>query len=302
MKIIRNNDLHELITKSGGKFNVDSLDEAYKFCEKIAKSHYENFPVGSILIPKKIRKYVYSIYAFSRIADDIADEINANIDYKIQCLNDYQKLLNDFSILNSGKGNPLILAVQNTIKKFNIPANTLEKLITAFKMDVNFKNPSNFEDLLNYCEYSANPVGELILRLFQEWTEENQLYSDKICSSLQLINFWQDLSVDLKKKRIYIPDNLLKKYEITFYNDKLIYDNKNLSLCLNELFEFTEKLMVEASILVNHIKNYRLKYEIKLTMNMALIVLRKSKKLNIRLLEVRPKLNKFDYLKVLFYR
>ena len=177
MKIIHNNELYELLSISGGKYEVNSIEDAYTFCKKIAKYHYENFPVGSIFIPKKLRNYVYSIYSFARIADDIADEIKKNNFNKIKALDQLLDLVNDFTIINSGKGNPIILAIQDTIKKKNIPISTLERLITAFKMDSEFKQPQNFQELLNYCDYSANPIGEIVLRLFDEWSDENKLYS-----------------------------------------------------------------------------------------------------------------------------
>ena len=212
------NERINLLTQVNPAFLSTKLPEvSFEFCKYIALGHYENFPVGSILIPKEIRKHFYSIYAFS-FADDIAD--NPNIltnEERIKYLSDFENIL---EIYNSKKtNNPIFLALSKTIEEFNIPVETLKKLINAFKLDVNFRQAETIEDLEYYCYFSANPIGELILRLFNHYNSNTGFFSDKICTGLQLLNFWQDLSVDLKNGRIYFPIYILNNLSLN--NDDL---------------------------------------------------------------------------------
>lgn len=267
-------DLTEICPQLLGTQN---LSDAYDYCRKIALGHYENFPVGSITLPKKIRKHIFAVYTFSRIADDIADE-----DYEIskeERLLLLNKFLENFENVINEKietTNPIFLALSATISQMNLPLLPFEKLIKAFKMDVDFVRPRNTEDLLNYCRYSANPIGELILRLFGEYDEINAEKSDAITSALQLINFWQDLSVDKLKNRNYIPENIT----------------------LGELFIYTEKLLNFGIDLPNRIKNRRLKFELKLIVNAGATIFEVIKKMDQRLFAERPSLKNLSYFKI----
>ncbi len=308
MKIINANELVELTTFSGGVFAVDSIQSAYSFCQKIALSHYENFPVGSILIPKKFRRHFFSVYAFARIADDIADESDENSEKRIQYLDNLQQLILNLEIneknnsenLSTETGsNPILLALAQTMKDRNIPAEPFLKLLTAFKRDINFKQPQNFDELEDYCQYSANPIGELVLRIFGLYNDTTKPYSDAICTGLQLVNFWQDLSVDLKNQRCYIPQNLLQKYSLTKEN---LYLNENsliLSNCLHEIFDYTYKFFEDGRNLIKFLKFIRLKIEIKATINGGEKMLDKIRKMNTQLLVQRPAYTKFDFFKIL---
>ena len=276
MKIINSKQqLIQLSKFSGGEFAVSDLDSAYKFCEKIASSHYENFPVGSIFIPQKNRKYFYSVYAFSRIADDIADElINTEGIDRIKILDDYANNLSDLKIFEKNSGNPIFVAIADTVKQKNLPLEPFLKLIKAFKMDANFTHSDKFEDLLYYCSYSANPIGELVLRIFEMYNDETAPLSDAICSGLQLINFWQDLSVDLKNGRIFIPNEILKKYNLEKENLVLQEKNTNFKSCISVIFEYTLQIYKNGENLPQLLKPFRLKKEIAI--------------------------RKIDYLKILF--
>ena len=241
---IATNDLAELCKSDNetGKLDVFSIEEAFKFCEKVAKGHYENFPVSSILIPKNVRKHFYSIYAFSRVADDIADEfIHKNgKNEALNLLENYEKNLIELYFPKKNKSiegnknnsknkisNPIFLALNETIKKFNIPINPFKNLLKAFKTDINFQQPNDFTELFSYCENSANPIGELLLRIFDEYNIITLNYSNNICTALQLINFWQDLSVDLRQKRCYIPKSIIKKYFKNNFDFEVFAKNSN---------------------------------------------------------------------------
>jgi phytoene/squalene synthetase len=272
-------EILELVEINPQVLFVKNESEAFAYCKKIALGHYENFPVGSIILPKKIRKHVFSIYAFSRIADDIADEVYAiSKEDRLSLLNKFIANLEKVIKEKVPTLNPIYLSLSITIQERQLPLEPFEKLITAFKMDVDFRQPNDYDDLLDYCQYSACPIGELILRLFDEYNEENAKKSDAITSALQLINFWQDLSVDRENGRNYIPEN------------------KNLS----ELFDFTENLLNFGTDLPNFIKNIRLKIELRLIINAGLKMIAVLRQMSEKLFIQRPVLKKSDYLGILF--
>ena len=185
--------LEQLVKPDNTLYDVNSVDEAYSFVCNIAKQHYENFVVGSVLVPRKIRKYFFSIYAFARIADDIADELvlSAGVDAANLLLDAYQKLLE--SIFDKSNNirlkNPVFIAIKDTVEKNNLSILPLVRLLSAFRQDINFKRLETFSDLFEYCNNSVNPVGELILSLFKEATPKAVHYSNCVCTALQLINF-----------------------------------------------------------------------------------------------------------------
>jgi len=299
MKVINKQDLCELTQKSGGKFKVQSLVESYKFCESIATSHYENFPVGSILIPKKLRKYFFSVYAFARIADDIADELKDDISKRLNALDNLKLMLEDRYFLENTTGNPILLALHDTMKEKSIPVEPFQKLLVAFKKDILFTQAQNYSDLKEYSSYSANPIGELVLRIFNNYSEESAKYSDKICTGLQLINFWQDLSRDLTNNRCYLPLEILNKYNLTKENLHLKENSTNLINCLGEIYKYTSILILDGRKLIKLINNFRLKLEIKATLAGGEIILKRTMALKEKILVERPALSKKDYWSII---
>lgn len=293
-------DIFELIKPDGGKFRVNNLEEAYIFCKKIATSHYENFPVGSVFIPKRSRKHFYSVYSFARLADDIADE-TTDKEKAIEAL----EILEEFLTLNKLKeGNPILMALGNTNKLLNIPLLPYKKLLKAFRMDLDFSQPQSLEDLEYYCDNSANPIGELVLRIFGNYKVDTKTYSDDICTALQLVNFWQDISRDKQKGRIYIPNDLIKKYKLNNENLAIEKNSSKLNLLLDEIFDFTEKKFSNGEKLIELLRSRKLRAEIKFVIEGGKLILKKCKKLNTKLIHQRPKLSKGDFavlfLKVLF--
>jgi len=192
-----------------------SLDRAYKYCERLARSHYENFPVGSALIPKKLRKHFYSIYAFARIADDFADEGYGG-EYtereRLDLLDQWRAML--MASAASRATHPVFVALAETRARFDLPVELFDDLLSAFKQDVTRRRYESFEQLQDYCRRSANPIGRLILLLFGYRDEERLSWSDDICTALQLANHWQDVAVDLDKDRVYLPDEDLSRFDL----------------------------------------------------------------------------------------
>jgi phytoene synthase len=193
------------------------VDDAYGYCESIARSHYENFPVGSILIPKPLRKHFYSIYAFARTADDFADE-GYTEDYsereRLDLLEEWREMMSE--AFRGRATHPVFVALRETRAKFDLPVALFEDLLSAFMQDVTVRRYESFQQLLDYCRRSANPVGRLILLLFGYRAEQLQAWSDDICTALQLANHWQDVAIDLAKDRIYIPAEDLARFGLSF--------------------------------------------------------------------------------------
>jgi len=187
------------------------LDSAYRDCWDIATTHYENFTVGSWLLPRRLRRHIAAIYAFARAADDIADEGQASAEERLQHLAAWEEALED---CYRGRAlNSIFLALGDTAATFDLPIECFRDLLDAFRRDVEFKPFLTFDDLLSYCRCSADPVGRLILYLFGYRDEERQRLSDKICTGLQLANFWQDVAVDAAKRRVYFPLEDLVRFD-----------------------------------------------------------------------------------------
>ncbi|HEY2107061.1 MAG TPA: squalene/phytoene synthase family protein, partial [Candidatus Binataceae bacterium] len=179
----------------GGDYAAVGLHQAYEFCGRLARSHYENFTIASWLMPREMRRHMYAIYAYARIADDFADE-----EHDLSKLDRWEQEL-DLAYAGSPR-HPVFVALADTVRRFDIPRQPFSDLLQAFRSDVDFKGFETMDDLLGYARYSANPVGRLVLYLFGFGDARRQELSDRICSGLQLANFWQDIAVDLTKGRV----------------------------------------------------------------------------------------------------
>ena len=166
--------------------------------------HYENFPVASMLLPPHLRPAVQTIYAFARSADDFADEGDASPAERLQALQQYEQELDGIAA-GQVSTQPLFQALAAVMTQYQLPLSALRDLLNAFKQDVTTTRYADYASLLDYCRRSANPVGCLMLNLYGAAHPKNLLDSNAICSALQLINFWQDVAIDIKKQRIYIP-------------------------------------------------------------------------------------------------
>lgn len=190
------------------------LRKAYNFCYATAKAHYENFPVASYLLPIHLRRSIVAIYAFARIADDIADEGDLSSETRLELMTKFES---QFYAIQYGKPptEPLFIALKHTIDCFNLPIQLFYDLLTAFRQDILKNRYNNFIEVKDYCHYSANPIGRLLLHLAGQATQHNLELSDHICTGLQLINFIQDIEIDLlQKNRCYIPLDELAAYDV----------------------------------------------------------------------------------------
>lgn len=176
--------------------------------------HYENFPVASILLPARLRPAVEAIYAFARSADDLADEGNEAPESRLAALSRYEEALDRIEA-GAEIDTPIFSNVAKVVKHFGLTLQPLRDLISAFKQDVVVKRYRKLEDLLDYCRRSANPVGLLMLQLYGAASPRNIEDSNAICSALQLINFWQDVAIDWKKARIYLPQYDMERFGVT---------------------------------------------------------------------------------------
>src|SRR5262245_36332982 len=206
------NTLEQAISDPLSK-GVWSREDSYQYCEQLARSHYENFPVGSVLIPKQLRKHFYAIYAFARIADDFADEgysqAYTELD-RLRWLAQWQQMLTDS--LAGHANHPVFVALTETRERFDLPDALFLDLLSAFTQDVSVRRYESFDQLLDYCRRSANPIGRLILLLFGIREQREHAWSDQLCTALQLANHWQDVAVDLEKDRIYLPQEDMARF------------------------------------------------------------------------------------------
>ncbi len=187
---------------------------AYRWCRALAASHYENFPVASQLLPRRLRDPVAAIYAFARSADDIADEGDADPQQRLQQLNDMQTAVEQITAGQTPAG-PLYTALADSVRRYDLPTHLLLDLLSAFRQDVVKKRYASFGEVMDYCRRSANPVGRLLLHLLGA-TEARQLgLSDAVCSALQLINFLQDVEQDYRENgRIYLPQDEMERFKV----------------------------------------------------------------------------------------
>src|SRR5438067_458536 len=188
-----------------------SLEEARAYCERLAKSHYENFSVASWFLPRRLRQHFYNVYAYCRISDDLGDEVG-NPQQSLELLDQWEGQLN--SCYAGSPRHPVFVALRETVEQCGIPKYEFSDLLIAFRQDQTVSRFETFDDVLGYCRYSANPVGHLVLYLCGYGDLERQQLSDCTCTALQLANFWQDVAVDHGKGRIYLPLEDLRRFAV----------------------------------------------------------------------------------------
>ncbi len=259
-----------------------------------ASGHYENFPVASILMPRRLRHAVQVIYAFARSADDIADEGDAPDAVRLANLDAYRielKKIEAGEICQS----TLFSALAEVIGKHALPLQPFYDLLDAFSQDVVQKRYVNFDELMEYCRRSANPVGTLMLHLYGEATAENLLHSDAICSALQLINFWQDVEIDFVKPRVYIPQDDLQRFGVTenHIGEKKFDENFRMLM----LFEIrrARNLLISGEPLGRVLKG-RIGLEMRLIIQGGLRILELLERHQGDIFSHRPKLQRKDWL------
>jgi len=182
--------------------SAPTLAEAHEYCARLARTHYENFSVATWFLPKHLRQHFFNVYAYCRISDDLGDEVG-DASAALALLDQWERELN--ACYQGTPKHPVFVALAETVRHFDIPKHEFSDLLIAFRQDQSVTRFETFNDVLGYCRYSANPVGHLVLYLCRYRDPERQQLSDFTCSALQLANFWQDVSVDYEKGRIYLP-------------------------------------------------------------------------------------------------
>jgi squalene synthase HpnC len=272
-----------------------NLDEAFSYCATVTQAHYENYPVASFFLPQEKRPYIQAIYAFSRIADDYADEQNISKDERLTKLNDWEEKLRQ--CYDGNADHPVFIALKDTVKKNDIPIEPLKDLLAAFKRDVVQNRYDTFEDLLSYCKCSANPVGRLVLMIFNYRDEKLFELSDCICTALQLTNFWQDVRVDREKDRLYIPIEDMRKYDYSLYcwRDGML--NDGFRKLLRFEVERTREMFYKGAELPSLVTK-DLQLELKLIWFGGMEIIRMIEKNRCDVINSRPQLKAFSKFQI----
>src|ERR1700721_1632833 len=192
--------------------SAPSLQKAREYCRELARSHYENFSVATWFLPKNLRQDFLNVYAYCRISDDLGDEVGDPA-ASLALLDEWQAELD--ACYQGSPRHPVFVALAETVRKFNIPKHEFSDLLIAFRQDQTVTRFETFAHVLAYCRYSANPVGHLVLYLCGYHDADRQQLSDYTCTALQLANFWQDVTRDYSKGRIYLPLEDLRRYSVT---------------------------------------------------------------------------------------
>lgn len=272
------------------------IKDAFAHCEQIARSHYENFPVGSLLVPKNKRKHVYSIYAFARTADDFADEgygTATTPEERLHLLDEWEFQLE--SCYRGIASHPIFIALAETVRELQLPLQLFRDLLSAFKQDVVQTRYADFAQVLDYCRRSANPVGRLLLLLFGYRDEHLHRLSDHICTALQLANFWQDVAVDLAKDRVYLPQEDLRQF--AYHEEELFARafNQRYADLLKFQVDRTWQLFQSGQALPQLVRG-RLSFELSLTWHGGTRILELIERSGYDTLSQRPRITKWDKL------
>ncbi|MGA8152898.1 MAG: squalene synthase HpnC [Terriglobales bacterium] len=203
-----------------------TVAEAQEYCRRLARSHYENFSVASWFLPQRLRQHFFNVYAYCRISDDLGDEVG-DPNVALRLLDQWEAELN--ACYTGHPRHPVFVALADTARKCEIPKQTFVDLLTAFRQDQSVTRYPAFSDLLGYCRYSANPVGHLVLYVCGYRDAERQALSDFTCTALQLANFWQDVSSDYARGRIYLPLEDMRHYGVS--EDDIARQRNTVAFC-----------------------------------------------------------------------
>ncbi len=261
--------------------------EAFEYCRRLALSHYENFSIASWLLPRHLRPHMYAVYAYCRGVDDLGDEAAGD---RLALLNEWEEEL--WRAYEGKARHPIFIALQETIRRFQIPPEPFLKLIEANRMDQRQTRYRTYSQLLHYCDHSANPVGRIVLHLFGYRDEVRGKLADATCTGLQLANFWQDVSVDLAKGRIYIPLDEMEQFGYSESDLLARRYNRRFQALMAFQVERARKLLWEGMGLVPLIRG-RLRFDVKLFNLGGLAILDAIEAIEYDVLHIRPTLSPF---------
>jgi phytoene synthase len=263
----------------------------------MAVEHYENFPVASVLLPKRLRKPVEVIYNFARQADDFADEGDLTDAERLANLDGFRE---ELKRIESGTKphTALFVELAQIIQQHHIPLSLFFDLLDAFSQDVVKKRYATFEELHDYCRRSANPVGRILLHLYQQATPENLAYSDAICTALQLINFWQDVNKDIAIGRIYIPQEDLLRFTVSELAITQRQPNENWRALMQFEINRARQMMLQGKPLGGILRG-RIGMEMRLIIAGGLRILSKIEQVKYDVFNRRPELKKWDWVVII---
>jgi squalene synthase HpnC len=262
----------------------------------VSVDHYENFPVASRLVPQTLRPAVFAIYAFARAADDIADEGDAAPAVRLAQLDAFSAML-DAIERGDTPDEPLFQALAATVRRHALPLAPFRDLLSAFRQDVLRGRYARYADVLDYCARSANPIGRLLLQLYALTGAEELRNADAICTGLQLANFWQDIALDWRKGRVYLPGEDLARFNVTEEQIATGHCDERWSRLLAFEVERTRALLESGRALV-HALPLRLRLELKLIVAGGLRVLRAIDAVEGDVFRHRPRLGVRDWIAI----
>jgi len=269
-----------------------TLLSAYAFCEKMAREHYENFPVASVLLPKRMRPHIAAIYAFARTADDIADEPGRQPAERLALLEQLDHQV-DAAARGLASGGPIFLALGDTIGRCSLPVELLHDLLSAFRQDVTVHRYATWADVDDYCRRSANPVGRLVLRVAGVHDAGADRASDEVCTALQLANFWQDLGRDWRNGRLYVPFEEVDRHGASIESLDRGSWSREWTATLRACVDRTRRLFDRGRPVADAVRG-RLRWELRATWLGGVRILEKIEALGYDTLRQRPKLGARD--------
>ena len=264
-------------------------------------NHYENFPVASFLCPPALRPAITAIYWFARTADDVADEGEATPAQRLADLRDYRAdlLACAAGALTSTRWTAVFTPLRNVIQQYALPANLLTDLLSAFEQDVSKTRYASQTELLDYCRRSANPVGRLLLHLYQVSDAQSLEQSDCICTALQLINFWQDLGVDIPRGRIYLPADEFARHGVDETQLLRLEVNPFTTALVAANVAWAKNLMLRGMPLAKKVPG-RAGWELRLVVQGGLRIAEKIAQMGFASLQQRPRINAWDGIVMLW--
>jgi squalene synthase HpnC len=271
-----------------------SREEAQAYTRWLATNHYENFHVVSYLLPKALHQDFYNVYAFCRWADDLGDEIGDPAE-SLRLLAWWRRELE--AMYRGETAHPVFVALRDTVDRHRIPMAPFERLIRAFEQDQTVTRYSTFDELFRYCENSANPVGHLVLYLGGYGDRDRQALSDFTCTALQLANFWQDVTVDLLKDRIYLPNALLASHGYSETELRELRFNPRFRNAMREAVDVAEQLFRKGLPLIEQVDR-RLALDLDLFSRGGLKILDKIRSQDYNVLQSRPHISKAERIAI----
>lgn len=263
-------------------------EDSLQYTRWLATHHYENFPVVSLLLPKDLHQDFYNVYAFCRWADDLGDEIG-DTQESLRLLRWWRDQLES----SAAARHPVYVALRETIARRRLPLECFHNLITAFERDQTVTRYANWDEVMDYCVYSANPVGRLVLALCGYHDEHRARLSDFTCSGLQLANFWQDVRVDAGKGRIYLPQDLLRRHGVSEASILALEQSEPFTAALREAVTVARQLFAQGLALIPTL-DARLALDIELFSRGGMAILDKIEVHRYQVLVARPKLSKWN--------